>query len=376
MTETKNWIPDDLIRVARRENNAKRSFLYVNPLQGKHIPVSPAAALELFGALAAKLAAAYPYEKLLILGFAETATAIGNAVAYYLTDAAAFLTTTREDVEGASYLYFSESHSHATEQRLVLNGLAEQISRCDRIIFAEDEVTTGKTIAKAIRVLREQFPERELRFGIASLLNSMSAENLQGFAEQGITCTYIAQIPFGYRIGETEQYTYTPHRTEPFHPAQIRIDRTAFCTDWEQRRASDAAHMSDVCDRFVEEMRPLGGGHKRLLVLGTQEFMFPGLLLGATLEKQGHTVRFHATTRSPIDVSEDPRYPLHRRFPLCSFYEDDRRTFIYDLAQYDEVLLVTDATHITQAGLDSLAGALEACGNTHITLIHWKRGNA
>ena len=134
--------------------------------------------------------------------------------------------------------------------------------------------------------------------------------------------------------------------------------------------------MSDVCDRFVEEMRPLGGGHKRLLVLGTQEFMFPGLLLGATLEKQGHTVRFHATTRSPIDVSEDPRYPLHRRFPLCSFYEDDRRTFIYDLAQYDEVLLVTDAPHITQAGLDSLAGALEACGNTHITLIHWKRGNA
>ena len=376
MTETKNWRPDDLIRVARRENNAKRSFLYVNPLQGKHIPVSPAAALELSGALAAKLAAAYPDEKLLIIGFAETATAIGNAVAYYLTDAAAFLTTTREDVEGASYLYFSESHSHATEQRLVLNGLAEQIARCDRIIFAEDEVTTGKTIAKAIRVLREQFPERELRFGIASLLNSMSAENLQGFAEQGITCTYIAQIPFGYRIGETEQYAYTPHRTEPFHPAHIRIDRTSFCTDWEQRRASDAAHMSDVCDRFVEEMRPLGGGHKRLLVLGTQEFMFPGLLLGAALEKQGHTVRFHATTRSPIDVSEDPRYPLHKRFPLCSFYEYDRRTFIYDLAQYDEVLLVTDAPHITQAGLDSLAGALEACGNTHITLIHWKRGNA
>ena len=376
MTETKNWRPDDLIRVARRENNAKRSFLYVNPLQGKHIPVSPAAALELFGALAGKLAAAYPDEKLLIIGFAETATAIGNAVAYYMNDAAAFLTTTREDVEGASYLYFSESHSHATEQRLVLNGLAEQIARCDRIIFAEDEVTTGKTIAKAIRVLREQFPERELRFGIASLLNSMSAENLQGFAEQGITCTYIAQIPFGYRIGETEQYAYTPHRTEPFHPAHIRIDRTEFCTDWEQRRALDAAHMSDVCDRFVEEMRPLGGGHKRLLVLGTQEFMFPGLLLGAALEKQGHTVRFHATTRSPIDVSEDPRYPLHKRFPLCSFYEYDRRTFIYDLAQYDEVLLVTDAPHITQAGLDSLAGALEACGNTHITLIHWKRGNA
>ena len=376
MTETRIWKPDDLIRVARRENNQKRSFLYVDPFQGKHIPVSPADALSLFGALARKLAETYPDEKLLIIGFAETATAIGNAIAYYLNDAAAFLTTTREDVEGASYLYFSESHSHATEQRLVLNGLAEQITRCDRIIFAEDEVTTGKTIAKAMQVLREQFPEHELRFGIASLLNSMSEENLQSFAEQGIRCTYIAQIPFGYRIDETEQYKYAPHLTEPFQPQHLRIDRTEFCSDWEQRKATDAEIMVETCERFVQEMLPLGRGHKHILVLGTQEFMFPGLLLGAAFEKQGHTVLFHATTRSPIDVSDDPRYPLHKRFPLCSFYEENRRTFIYDLAQYDEVLLVTDAPRITQAGLDSLAGALESCGNTHITLIHWKRGNA
>lgn len=376
MTKTRIWKPDDLIRVARRENNQKRSFLYVDPYQGKHIPVSPTEALSLFGALAGKVAETYPDETLLIIGFAETATAIGNAIAYYLNDAAAFLTTTRENVEGASYLYFSESHSHATEQRLVLNGLEEQIARVDRIVFAEDEVTTGKTIAKAIRVLREQFPDRELHFGIASLLNSMSEENLRSFAEQGIACTYIARIPFGYRIDETEEYVYTPHLIEPFRPEHICIDRTEFHSDWEQRRATDAEFLNDTCDRFVQEMLPLGQGHKHILVLGTQEFMFPGLILGAALEDQGHTVRFHATTRSPIDVSEHPRYPLHHRFPLCSFYEEDRRTFIYDLQRYDEVLLVTDAPVISQAGLDSLSGALESCGNTHITLIHWKRGNA
>lgn len=374
MTNT-NWKPDDLIRVARRENNQKRSFLYVDPLQGKHIPASPAKSLELFGALAAKVSAAYPDEKLLIIGFAETATAIGNAIAYALNDAAAFLTTTRENVEGASYLYFSESHSHATEQRLVTDGLAEQIARAERIIFAEDEVTTGSTIAKAIRVLREQFPDRELRFGIASLLNSMSDENLQSFAEQGITCTYIARIPFGYRIGETEHYVYTPHLTQPCKPEKIRIDRMEFHTVWEQRRASDASVMVDACDRFMAEMLPKFASPHRILILGTQEFMFPGMLLGAALEQTGHMVHFHATTRSPIDVSDDERYPLHRRYPLCSFYEDGRRTFIYDLEGCDEVILVTDAPHITQAGLDSLAGALESCGNTHMTLIQWKRGS-
>ena len=39
---------EDLVKVAKRDNNNKRTFLLVNPLQGKHIPVSPTAALELF----------------------------------------------------------------------------------------------------------------------------------------------------------------------------------------------------------------------------------------------------------------------------------------------------------------------------------------
>ena len=42
---------------------------------------------------------------------------------------------------------------------------------------------------------------------------------------------------------------------------------------------------------------------ERILVLGTEEFMYAGLIFGETLEKKGCTVRFHAATRSPIEVS-------------------------------------------------------------------------
>ena len=35
----------DTLRIAKRYNNPKRSYLLVNPLQAKHIPVSPAGAL-------------------------------------------------------------------------------------------------------------------------------------------------------------------------------------------------------------------------------------------------------------------------------------------------------------------------------------------
>ena len=42
------YVESDLVRIAKRENNTKRGYLVVNPLQGKHISVKPSKALELF----------------------------------------------------------------------------------------------------------------------------------------------------------------------------------------------------------------------------------------------------------------------------------------------------------------------------------------
>ena len=71
----------DLVKIAKRENNTKRNYLVVDPLQGKHIPVVPSKALDLFAALADTFREKYKDEKLLLVGFAETATAIGAQAA-------------------------------------------------------------------------------------------------------------------------------------------------------------------------------------------------------------------------------------------------------------------------------------------------------
>lgn len=42
---------ENLVVLAKREGNKKRKYLVVNRLQGKHIPVCPSAALEMFGRL-------------------------------------------------------------------------------------------------------------------------------------------------------------------------------------------------------------------------------------------------------------------------------------------------------------------------------------
>lgn len=46
------YTESDLVKIAKRENNTKRNYLVVDPLQGKHIPVQPSKALTLFSSLA------------------------------------------------------------------------------------------------------------------------------------------------------------------------------------------------------------------------------------------------------------------------------------------------------------------------------------
>ena len=101
--------------------------------------------------------------------------------------------------------------------------------------------------------------------------------------------------------------------------------------------------------------------------------MFSGLFLGSRIESEypGICVRFHATTRSPIEISDDREYPLVNRTPLYSLYEKDRRTFIYNLSVYDCVIVVTDAMPIQSQGISSLIDALVEFGNKDITLIRW-----
>ena len=405
---------DDLIRVAKRENNTKRSYLYVNPIQGKHIPVSPTLSLGLFFQMAEILEDHYKNEKILLIGFAETATAIGTAIAYKAKNVYYYMNTTRENVPGAEYLFFTESHSHATEQRLVKNGLEEIIPGVDRIFFAEDEVTTGNTIEKLIRAIQGAFDCSGCKFGIISILNSMVDERMAEFRQKDIPCEYLFRIPAGYRIEETEDYDYKPLKT----PEEVfaadggqqggpgcdrdyqyeklyvkRYSNTRVVHDMDALRkelhgfaenvllklgrsrgaemAPGSSEEAVPASGISEKNAPVPDKSESILVLGTEEFMFPAMLVGCRLEQNDPRleVKFHATTRSPIEISDGEGYPLQSRYPLLSLYDEDRHTFIYNLKKYDHVIIITDALPLAQKGLDSLIGALKEAGNEDIRVI-------
>lgn len=364
------YVEHELVLIARREHNVKRSYLVVNPLQGKHIPVSPGRALKLFTDLADTLKGAYEGERLLLVGFAETATAIGAQAAIAL--GADYIQTTRELLSGVDYLYFSEEHSHAVEQRLVRNDLDAAVNGgISRIIFVEDEVTTGRTILNAVSALEKRYPGR-LEFSVASLLNGMPEENREEYRRRGIRLHSLVKTDhsaYGRRAeafaGDGNYYPCSVQETEDV--PQLRVSGRM-----DARRLVRASDYEAACGHLWEEICRYTGQitGKRLLVAGTEEFMYPALYVGARLEEAGNAVCCHATTRSPIAVSTEDGYPLHDRYELLSLYDDERRTFLYDIGVYDRVFVVTDAPEELRRGQASLIHALRM-KNRDITLIRW-----
>ena len=393
-----NYQQKDLVRIAKRENNTKRGYLVVDPLLGKHVPVEPSKALNLFKNLAAEIQGKYEGERLLLIGFAETATAIGAQAA--ITLGTKYIQTTREVIPDVSYLFFSEAHSHATEQKLVKDDIDRVINETDRIVFVEDEVTTGNTIMNIIRIIRREY-QRKVKFAVASLLNGMTEEYLKIYKEEEIDLHYLVKTDHSGYSAIAEKYhcdgTCVCATAEKYHCDGLSIraiqedhtqEKLAVSIQdkiWNElphiisipgwmnaRRLVDAKQYETACRKLAETVIAETGVKQgeRVLVIGTEEFMYPALLTGQEIEKMGCEVRSHSTTRSPIAVSTEEEYPLHCRYELRSLYDPDRKTFIYDLENYDRVIVMTDSALVSLKGLETLTYALRM-KNENITVIRW-----
>ncbi len=346
----------------------------MDPLQGKHIPADPGRALGLFRSLAGVLEGVYGQERLLLVGFAETATAVGAAVAVEL--GAAYIQTTREEIPGAEFLSFSEDHSHAAEQRLVKDDMDRIIHQIDRVVFVEDEVTTGKTILHIIDVLEQDYPGAA-RYAVASLINGMDSEDLEVYRQRDIPLHYLVRADADkaayIQAAESvlENGTYVPADLDEGCLAKLRGIRIGGWLD--ARRLVQAEVYQEACEglcagifRQVDLSR-----FQRLLVLGTEEFMYPALYLAERAAGIGVAVVCHSTTRSPIAVSWEDGYPLHVRYELRSLYDRSRVTYLYDLDTYDAVLILTDAQEVHWEGVCSLVNAVRRENRGPVFFVRW-----
>lgn len=360
----------ELVGIAKRENNTRRTYLVVNKLQGKHVPVNPKTTLKMYDDLAKIISEEYRGEKLLLVGFAETATAIGSRLA---VDADSYyMQTTRECIENVEYLYFTESHSHATEQKLVKTDLDKIIGEIQRIVFVEDEVTTGNTILKIIDIIQNTY-EKEVKFSVAALLNGMDEKSGEVYDKRNIKLHYLVKTEHsGYTevaeqyLGDGEYCMY-PEKCNAEYPvfeADRYVNARRLLTGKVYQKACEALYAQIIqWYTFTEG--------ENVLVIGTEECMYPAIFVAAKIGELGCGVCTHSTTRSPIVVSSEEEYPLHNRYELHSIYEDQRQTFIYDLKKYDKVIIITDAKNQSDKGIQDLCSHLEKVGNTDISVIRW-----
>lgn len=368
----------DVLRLAKRLNNTKRAYLLVNPLQGKHIPVRPSSAIEMMTCLGEKLRRGFPGARL-VIGFAETATAIGAAAASCFPDDCVYLHTTRENLTpDTEWVCFREEHSHAADQKLCADNLREWISATPQIILIDDELSTGKTILNMVAQMRRMFPEiRDKPVAAASVINRLSPENEDRLLSEGIVCAYLVHIPNEDYTSEVRLWpTESPvdYRRTPVLPDGVRVqavdpgsaDPRAGVTVGQYRQAC-----ADVIDGIMPHIRGSLGPDKRVLVLGTEEFMYLPLLLAHEIEgdRLAEAVFFHATTRSPIEISQMPDYPLFNGYRIGSFYEEDRDTYIYNLAGYDTAIVLSDSRAYPPASVRGLASALRENGCKDIILL-------
>lgn len=355
-----------MIGVEHRTNNGKRDFLFVNRMQCKHIPCRPSMLFLLCNNLANQVYSKTQDKKVLVIGFAETATAIANIIAESLENCVFYMQTTREQVDNEAikfHLAFTEEHSHAPDQYLVSDKSLDELRDIgfDYVLFVDDEITTGKTVLNCIDEFDYFFPDKE--YGVASLCNWQSSENIAKFDEQGVDRFSLVTgeiIDTNKRMDLTPD-DYTDCCTVPsitndiaYHNPNRFDSITLELQKYKDERLSREINNETRVERkgiveFIAKMATHKWGlaipSNRYLVIGTEEFMSIPCYVCQELSDMGYNVRVQATTRSPISVingSTEIMSEICNKAKIVGAYDKNRDTYLYNLRNYDGILVITD----------------------------------
>ena len=359
--------PNEIIGVASRYNNKKRSYLLVNKIQAKHIPTRPQD-IKLGVSLGRKIREEYPNTHF-VIGFAETATAIATDVAWEVSTPAEdvydrqviYINTTREDfVLESDCICFKEEHSHAVNQKLYIKNFTEYLKYTEEIILIDDEISTGKTLFNIMQELRDKIPElADRKFVVGSVINRLTPERREFFEQNNIYFVSLYDVQWTDEMLEKDFKNLSA-------PSEIS-DIPDKSPDFMRIAIPDARYFVDIFNYImactdmadvIEEMVNFSDC-KDVLFLGTEECMYPSILAANLLEHRfGFNAYCHSTTRSPVCISNEEDYPMQNGYKICSLYDVNRVNYIYNLCKYDMAIIISDAKNPDPQALAMLDAVL------------------
>ena len=300
---------EDCVTYATRQN-PRRLYLFVSKVLGKHWPVRPSVMRETHQRLAAKIA--HLPGPLLVMGMAETATALGRGVAEEAAllagrDDVLYLQTTRCRLSRPLALAFDESHSHAPDHSVYLPEPELQLlfQGARSLVLVDDEISTGRTLLELAKAYLRLNPRVE-QVALASMtcwLSEASQQELSLQMERPLTFPALIEGEFSF--------TANPDFPPPTLPPTI-VDSEVF----HDAISADPARIGVMAGRWAD---PLSLGERvrvsdrPLTVIGTGEYAYAPFRMALALEEAGHDVRYQSTTRSPILVGD--AITQRREFP-------------------------------------------------------------
>lgn len=380
-----------LIQVGLRRN-PRRAQLLVSTVLGKHLPVDPrvaAGAGRLLGALAGRVLAgtaepipldwaraaeatvsgAEPAALLgllssrswfrpsdasvLTLGFAETATSLGQLVADQL--GSAYLHSTRH-TEGPVPVAagFAEPHSHATGH-LLRPDPPSLLTGSGPMVLVDDELSTGRTALNVIEAVHAAAP-RGL-YVLAGLvdLRSPADDEVRAEVARRLGCRIeVVSLVRGSisvppdapervwaAVGDAAATGVTAVGDEGGDEGSLaRVGRSGTAAEgttgtwsrldlpWPAAVPMGGRHGFTPADRPVFDLAvgavaaaiaACCGAAGRILIVGTEELMYLPLAVALALARDPRReILFQSTTRSPVHAVDRSGYPIRRRIDFTS----------------------------------------------------------
>ncbi|NRG34590.1 phosphoribosyltransferase family protein [Niallia circulans] len=412
---------EDFFKMAARINK-RRAFLFVSRLLGKHLPIEPKKGLLTGFMLAAryeeimtgkhspqkeKLLEIYHDSSLpfqdkpfiqkevcnpIIIGFAETATALGHSF-FKAFKQASFFHTTREKInELVPIISFEEEHSHATSHRCYVK--TDILANNREIILVDDELTTGKTAINIIRDLHRNYPRD--KYTVASILdwrsNKWQLEMKALEKELQITVQSVSLLKGSFElVGEQINLTpkmerlvtnegnpsieyislenYVKDRIVPLTSSNLAGERNSF------RYIKDTGrfgiHTEEGTDDWIKEAAKMLKKKRRgtSLCVGTGEFMYIPMKLASFM---GEDISYQSTTRSPIYPHDEEHYGAQTAYCFANPEDKEIVNFLYNVKpnQYDDIFLFFER-NVKEDSLKELLAALKAVQVKKINIVYF-----
>lgn len=325
--ETEDLPFPEICDVAIRDN-ARRRFLFVSRVLGRHWPVRPAVLKDIAVRLVEKVST-HGEETTVFIGMAETATTLGQAVFREWRRSGRdgfYIESTRRPTGGEVAFQFSESHSHATAHLIHRPGFEEDpnglLQHASRVVVVDDEATTAATAEGLIRALRAWRADMPFLARLAVIVrwkaDAGSSGDLVGIES-------LAEGRFTFAADDCDSAA---------PPACHEPDRVV-----NARRG--ARHGTCEAEALPKHWNASARAGERVLVLGNGEHGFRPLLLAEALEANGAKAWVQATTRSPILLGGAIGHK--RQFPALS--GEEHMEYLYnvpDQHQYNRIILCTE----------------------------------